>query len=50
MLHFLVLIVEEHNIGMVKKVEKMGKVKKIERMEKVRRVKEAIGEISWTHW
>lgn len=45
MLHFLVPRVGEHNMGMVRKVEKMRRVRGVERIERVRGVEKIIEEI-----
>lgn len=44
-LHSLVLGMREHNMRMIKEIEKVGKIREVERMIKVRGVKEAIGDI-----
>ncbi len=45
MLHFLISRVGEHNMGIVKEVERMRRVSGVERMEMVKGVEEAIVKI-----
>lgn len=47
-LHSLVLEVREHNMRIIKGMERIGKIREVERMVKMRGVEEAIGDITGT--
>ena len=45
MLHFLVLKVGKHKMGMIRGMKRIGKIKEIEKIEGVRGMEEIIAEI-----